>query len=318
VGLAWLWAGDASLFGLDFISLAAIIARRFNACKVAGSSHLIMVKNHVKQARRRRSRMAERADRHSLYEAAVQCVEAEIDFIDAEFKRLRGRRARVLREDFCGTGNAACEWVKRRANNRAIGVDLDGTVMAWGQRHHVEKLAPAARKRVALVQADVLRADSGPVDAVLAMNFSYWIFKQRALLRRYFRRVRRALVDDGVFFLDCFGGYEAFQVQKEYTVHKRFTYTWEHAAYNPINGDFLCHIHFSFPDGSRLERAFTYDWRLWTLPELREVLAEAGFRRTTVYWQGWDDTKHEASGEFAPAEVGAADAGWICYIAAEK
>ena len=48
------------------------------------------------------------------------------------------------------------------------------------------------------------------------------------------------------------------------------------------------HIHFEFTNGSRLKRAFTYEWRLWTLPEIRELLGEAGFSRSTVYWEDRD------------------------------
>ncbi len=77
-----------------------------------------------------------------------------------------------------------------------------------------------------------------------------------------------------------------------------------------------CHIHFAFPDGSRLQQAFSYQWRLWTLPEIRELLAEAGFGRVVCYWQGWD-AEGEADGVFEPADRADADAGWICYISAE-
>ena len=262
--------------------------------------------------------MAERADRHALYEQAVQCVAHEIDFVDVEFKRLRGHRATRLREDFCGTANTSCEWVRRRPSNHAIGVDLDAEVLGWGTAHHVAGLTPAQRRRLTLVDGDVLKTGGEPVQILLAMNFSYWLFRERAQLRDYFKRARANLADDGVFFLDCFGGYESFQVLKEHTEHKRFTYTWEHASYNPINGHFVCYIHFSFPDGSRLKQAFSYEWRLWTLPEIRELLVEAGFTRTTVYWQGWDEKEQTGSGDFLPVEVGEPDAGWICYIAAEK
>ena len=58
-------------------------------------------------AARRRRTMAARADRHQLYERSVQNVEAEIDFVDETYRSLRGRRARLLREDFCGTAGAA-------------------------------------------------------------------------------------------------------------------------------------------------------------------------------------------------------------------
>ncbi len=277
-----------------------------------------MAKSLPRRVRKARATQAERADRHACYEAAVQCVESEIDFVDAEFQRLRGRRAATLREDFCGTGNASCEWVRRRRSNRAIGVDIDPEVLAWGRDHHLAALPPAARARMTQLEGDVTKVQTSPADTVLAMNFSYWLFKERAGMRAYFKRVRAALVDDGVFFLDCYGGYEAFRVLKERSDYKGFSYVWDQSSYNPVTGDLICHIHFRFPDGSRLDRAFTYDWRLWTLPEIREILAEAGFSRTVVYWQGWDEAEETGSGDFLPVEVADPDAGWICYIAALK
>ena len=57
---------------------------------------------------------------------------------------------------------------------------------------------------------------------------------------------------------------------------------------------------------------------MWTLPEIRELLAEAGFAKVTVYWQGWDASGEEADGEFYPATEAEPDAGWICYIVAER
>ena len=79
----------------------------------------------------------------------------------------------------------------------------------------------------------------------------------------------------------------------------------------------LCHIHFKFPDGSRIRRAFSYAWRLWSLPEIREVLSEAGFTRSTVYWQGTNEESGEGNGVFEPTEQGEADASWIVYLVAE-
>jgi len=69
-----------------------------------------------------------------------------------------------------------------------------------------------------LVEGDVLTARLPPVDLVLAMNFSYWVFKER-------------------------------------TPYRGYTYVWHQAAYDPISGDTLCHIDFKFEDGSRLRRA---------------------------------------------------------------
>ncbi|MEE9494647.1 MAG: class I SAM-dependent methyltransferase [Gammaproteobacteria bacterium] len=262
---------------------------------------------------------AETADRHKLYEYSVQATDFEYDFVDSNFKRLRGRTAKLLREDFCGSAQMSCEWVKHRKTNRSIGVDLDADVLAWARKHNVQPLKPDARPRVSLLQENVMTVETKPVDIVLAMNFSWQIFSDRDTLREYFVAVRNGLVDDGVFFLDIFGGYEAQKELKEKTKHKDkgFTYVWEQATYNPIDGMMQCYIHFHFKDKSKIQRAFSYRWRLWSLPELQEILKEAGFSTVTVYWQG-EDEDGEADGDFQPATEGDADPGWVCMISAEK
>ncbi len=261
--------------------------------------------------------LAELADRHELYEESVQNVESECDFITETFQQLRGRRPLSFREDFCGTANAACHWVGQSPRHTAVGVDIDPEVLDWGHRNRVSRLDNDARNRLSIVQGDVLSTPTGQVDVLGAFNFSYFLFKTRDQLRRYFEVAKTSLREDGIFFLDAFGGHEAFEEMKEKTKYDNFTYVWDQASYAPVTGDMTCHIHFKFPDGSKLKRAFTYEWRLWTLPEIREVLAEAGFRKVTVYWEGADEDG-EGNGEFLPEERGEADAGWIAYLVAEQ
>ena len=268
--------------------------------------------------------MAAGADRHVLYQQAVQCVEAEIDFVDETFRDLRGRHAAVLREDFCGTANSACEWVRRRRTNRAVGVDLDRPTLDWGIEHNIGALPAQARARVELLEENVLSTNPGPADIVLAMNFSYFLFDSRAVLRSYFENVRRGLVDGGIFFLDAYGGYEAHQVVRDRRKidpddgAQSFTYIWDQHAFSPITHMMKCFIHFHFPDGSKMNKAFEYTWRLWSLPEIRELLEEAGFARTTIYWEGTDEDSGEGNGEYEPEEQGDADPAWVCYLVAEK
>jgi SAM-dependent methyltransferase len=277
----------------------------------------------------RRGLTAATADRHELYQLAVQNVEAEIDFVDATFKTLRGRHAIRLREDFCGTGNTSCEWVRRRPKNLAFGLDIDQPTIDWGLEHNLTRLEPAQRRRVTLLNRDVLSpGDAVDMDCVLAMNFSYWLFKTRDQLRGYFRKVRTSLVDDGVFFLDHYGGSEAFTEMLEKRDiapkgGKNFVYEWDQASYNPITGEMTCRIHFRFPDKTRLKNAFEYHWRLWTLPEIQELLLEAGFSKASVYWEGDEldkDGKRTGDGDgvFTPATVGSADLAYITYIVAER
>ena len=264
-----------------------------------------------------RQTMAEKADIHELYEEAVQNVEDEVEFIRTTFRDLQGREALSFREDFCGTASAACEWAKTSARHHAIGVDIDQAVLDWGRQHRLGRLAEADRARVRLVCADVQTVDVEPVDVVGAFNFSYWFFKTREQMRAYYRRVREGLVDDGVFFLDIYGGSEAYEETKEKTKYDNFTYIWHQDVYEPITGRVLAHISFKFPDGSKLKKAFTYDWRLWTIPEIREILLEAGFSKVRVYWEGTDEDG-EGNGEFTEDATGEADAAYIAYIVAQK
>ncbi|MFH0340781.1 MAG: hypothetical protein ACHBNF_01360 [Chromatiales bacterium] len=63
-----------------------------------------------------------------------------------------------------------------------------------------------------------------------------------------------------MFFLDAYGGYDAFRIMRDRTRYDGYTYVWHQAAYNPIAGEGRCHIDFKFDDGSVPKRVFSYDW----------------------------------------------------------
>jgi hypothetical protein len=266
--------------------------------------------------------MSELADRHLLYQQAVQDVESEIDFIEQTWSELRDRPAVFLREDFCGTANTACEWIMRDESHQAVGVDLDREVLGWSRANKLPQLDEEQLERIELLNEDVLQTRPGIADIILAMNFSYYLFLKRDDMRDYFANVLDGLVSDGIFFLDAYGGYEAPMVLTETRECKdedgnEFTYIWDQATFNPINSRMDCRIHFEFPDQSRMDQAFAYQWRLWTLPEIREILYEAGFSEVDIYWEGTDETLNEGNGIYTPSETGDADPGWVCYIVAQ-
>ena len=267
--------------------------------------------------RPKKPKMADTADRHDLYQRSVQSVEDEVVFIDERFREIRGRELRVVREDFCGTAAMACAWVEHADDHRAIGVDIDPEVLAWGRAHNLAGLPEGARSRVELIEGDVFTVKTEPVDAVLAMNFSYWLFMERAKMLAYFRALHRAIKPDGLVFLDAYGGYEAPQVIEEERDCDGFNYIWDQVEFDPITHRMECRIHFTFPDGSKMKNAFRYTWRLWSLPELKEMLLEAGFREVQFWWEGADEDG-DGTGEFERVEHGDADAGWICYLIAVK
>ena len=264
------------------------------------------------------------ADRFFLYIQSVQSPEHEIDFVTAQFKKLRKRPMRLVREDFCGTAISACEFVKRHADNRAVALDLHKPTLDWGKRNNVGKMSEEQQGRIALLARNVLTPgkEGTGVDAVLAMNFSYWIFMTRAEMIRYFRSVRETLGPDGVLFMDTHGGYEATKVMEErrkiYAGGGRwFKYVWEQVDFDPITNRCECRIHFEFEKGPAWKDAFKYAWRVWSLPELREMLADAGFKRSTVYLEG-DNGKGGGDGIFRPRVKGDTDASFIAYLVAEK
>ena len=225
------------------------------------------------------------------------------------FLRSWGGRLHRVREDFCGTGQFSAAWAKSDPTRSAIGVDLDKEVLEWGRGKLSERLDEEAQKRVELLEGDVLKVTGDPVDAVLATNFSYYLFKTRSELKNYFATARKHIRPGGIFIMDAYGGSESFEEQEEERDLDGFIYVWDQNHYNPITGDVINHIHFRFPDGTELNKAFTYEWRLWTLPELQELLIEAGFQSVNVYWEGTieeGDEAGEGDGEFKQTRVGEA------------
>lgn len=254
------------------------------------------------------------ADKHVLYESSVQDTDTDITFIDRIYKKEHKRLPQSLREDFCGTAKLCADWVSRGETRTAVGLDLHSPTMAWGKRVHLAPLGAAA-KRVRLLRANVLDGVDTPVDVAVAFNFSYCVFKTRKLMHAYFCQVRKDLNAGGMFFLDIHGGTEACEEMEETTRHKGFTYVWDQEPYDAITGFAKRHIHFRFPDKTEMRRAFSYDWRLWQLPELQEVLQDAGFSRVDIYWEG-ADAKGAGDGNFKKTRRAENELSWIAYIVA--
>jgi len=269
--------------------------------------------------------MAELADRHVLYQKSVQAPEAEVEFFDKVFPELRGRKALSMKEDFCGTAYLAAEWCKSDPQRTAVGVDYDEETVEWGREHNIEAEGGDLADRITLIIDDVRNVTEPKVDIVCAFNFSYCLFEQRDELRKYFELARASLVDDGLLILDLFGGTECEDVLEEETDidDEPASYIWEHVSFNPIDHHMKCAIHFDFDDGSRMENAFTYEWRLWSIPEILELLQEAGFSKSRVYWEKYEDTDDdddelEGTGEYEEVFEVENQESWMIYIVAEK
>jgi len=267
---------------------------------------------------RKKARLTARtADKHDLYQRSVQIPEHEIRLLERIFEAHTGRRPKHLREDFCGTALLCARWAESDPERTAIGLDIDRPTLAWGRAHNLAAIGDAA-ERVTLLEQDVLVPTRRKVEVVAAYNYSYQVFHDRDVLRSYFRAVFRSLADDGVFVLDALGGWEAQQTRTERRrVDGGWTYVWEQETYDAVNAHFVCHISFEFRDGTALRRCFTYDWRHYSLSELRDLLREAGFVAVDAYWEGATATG-EGSGTFRRVARAENEPVWNAYLVGHK
>ena len=272
-----------------------------------------------KDRRRKKTRnrfTAKTADKYELYQLSVQSPEADIAFLRRVYKKENGRPARHFREDFSGTGLLTAEWIGKGPKYTAEAFDIDPEPVDWGRARHFRKLGKAA-ERATLHLKDVREPSERAPDVRCAQNFSYWIFRTRAEMLDYFRRARDDLAEDGVFVLDAHGGPESTELREESSeMEAGFTYVWDQHWYSPVTGDIRFYIHFRFDDGSEMKRAFRYDWRLWSIPELKDILLDAGFSRVDVYWEGTSEDGETGNGIYRKTRYGTNDPAWVTYIVA--
>ncbi len=278
--------------------------------------------------KKKRQKSAIKEDRHNLYAASVQCPEADVEFFKKTFKKHAGRPLRYIREDFCGTAALCAEWVKDHDDNRALGVDIDEPTLNWGRENIFPHLTDDQSSRIELLCDDVRAVSNPKVELLCAQNFSYWIFKEREQMLGYFKVALQSITDEGLFVMDLMGGTESTEVdvqtrkisdgvRPDGSKIPTFSYLWDQNTYNPITGEMQCYIHFKMRGGKKINRAYSYNWRVWTLPEIRELLFEAGFKEVDVYTEGWDDETDDTDGIFRLRKDFEHEGSWIAYVVAK-
>ena len=256
--------------------------------------------------------------KYHLYENSVQSPEAHIELLAQICSEVGRPASRRLREDFCGTGMLSCQWVSTHPENTSVGLDLDPEPLEYGRRMHVSRLRRNERSRVSLLRQDVMTPRPGKFDLVVAGNFSFFIFKRRSELLKYFGKVRSSLASGGVIVLEMAGGpgmTSPLRETRRITIPGagKVVYTWHQRSFDPITHEAAYSIHFKLPGGRRLNDAFKYDWRLWTIPEVRDALRDAGFSDTAVYWEK-EDRQGRGTGEYERADHGDNSHSWIAQV----
>jgi len=220
-------------------------------------------------------------DRFDLYELAVQSP----PHVVALLRAIHGRTPRVLAEDFSGTAAVSRAWVTAIEGGRAIAVDRDGEALARARGHAA----------MHVIESDVRELPSSALaraDVVFAGNFSIGELHERRELVDYLRRSRERLNPHGVFVCDTYGGASAYRIGAVTRTHvgpdaTRVLYTWEQRRADPTTARVENALHFRVERSGEIVHeitdAFVYRWRLWSVPELSDALAEAGFARSEVH-----------------------------------
>jgi hypothetical protein len=237
-------------------------------------------------------------DRFDCYEACVQSPRHVVAFLRGLYLGAHGDDPVSLGEDFAGTAAVARRWCRDLSDirGRARCADLDPETLACARaRIASDGLAHA----IELVHEDCLTSAAiEPCDMLFVGNFSIGYARARPDLLRYLTRARERLArarhgfGGGIFVCDTYGGPGAFRIGGIERTHPSargdaIRYAWRHEAADPRTA--LVHNSISFRverNGeviAELPHAFEYHWRLWSLPELRDALLDAGFTRVAVH-----------------------------------
>ena len=71
-----------------------------------------------------------------------------------------------------------------------------------------------------------------------------------------------------------------FYSNEEETEHpdEGFSYFWDQDSFDPVSNHAKFYIHFKRRGEARQDRVFSYDWRMWSIPEIRDIMEDVGFR----------------------------------------
>jgi hypothetical protein len=105
-------------------------------------------------------------------------------------------------------------------------------------------------------------------------------------MKLYFEKVFAALNPNGIFIQDSFGGMSCYFPHEERKKFRNFEYFWQQNTYNPLTNEAIFHVHFKIKGKKKTRQVFTYDWRIWSVRELREIMKEVGFQNSYVNWEG--------------------------------
>ncbi|KAL6511031.1 hypothetical protein OROGR_022155 [Orobanche gracilis] len=216
----------------------------------------------------------------------------DISYLQKFFLMYVGGRVPLhLQEDFCGTALLSVEWLHGDARRTALGLDLDVEALNWCLENNINRIGADVSNRLSLLHGNVLQplesklVDVNPNeimqnmtlkdskddsihdvkslndihlparDIVCAFNYSCCCLHNRKELILYFNHALSALSKKGgIFVMDLYGGTSSEGVL-------------------------------------RLQRKFSDFTGLWSLPEIKDCLEEAGFRSVHFWIRSMPDSE---------------------------
>jgi SAM-dependent methyltransferase len=229
--------------------------------------------------------------RHLLYQKSVQNPKREIEFYIKQFRNVFNKIPLKFREDFCGTGLLCCEWVKSNVLNTAIGIDYDLDTINFGIENNVNYLSSGS-DRVKLIHQNVLDPFDNleKFDIICSMNYSHFLLTKRKDLVKYFKNVKSNLNTKGMLLMDFFGGAHVYDYHTHNNLSEIYKYIGEQM--NILNNITVISLNFK-NDKNNFEPFFKYNFRVYTLIELKEALEDAGFNKFKIFIKDIDEEDRE-------------------------
>lgn len=159
----------------------------------------------------------------------------------------------------------------------------------------VVKVPPSSEESPeTLISNEMMKDTQMPArDIVCAFNYSCCCLHSRKELVLYFKHAHTILSKrGGIFVMDLYGGTSAeceLRMQRKFS---NFTYVWEQAGFDVIQRMTRISLHFNLQkQHKKLRHAFSYSWRLWSLPEIKDCLEEAGFSSVHFWVRSMPDSE---------------------------
>ncbi|MCA9279770.1 MAG: hypothetical protein H6815_09310 [Phycisphaeraceae bacterium] len=225
-------------------------------------------------------------DKYDLYQLCVQLPETDIAVLCAIHAWFANRQSvashpLVFSDEFAGPGALARQWVKAVTDSHAFAIDADPEPLE--RAYDIERVTP--------VCANVMDVHE-KADIIAGLNFAICEWHARSDLLAYLKHARSRLLPHGFFACDLYVGSDSLMTGE---IVQQFAgpdgedieYCWEQQHVDLLTNRVQNALHFvvTKSDGAVTEfpSAFEYDWRLWSIVELRDAMHEAGFAQVEVF-----------------------------------